>query len=176
MSAKEAKDLKTITLPDEAEQIEVPPRPELSEEEKQALMNYIKRIASIYDEYVDDPHNASEAYREGGANPFYSQTLNGLYLEFYYGHPSMLWTPWGQWYFGAAQSYETDLDGFMSRLKTETHIKEHYAENKGVIGPVYAILAIDDEELPEPVLPTDKRQYLKYEVAKEEWKRLYGAS
>lgn len=149
-----------------------PSRPELTDEEKMSLMRRIKRLAEVYDEHIDDPYNSSQAYRAGGANPFYSQTLNGLYLEFYYGSPSKVWTPWGYWHFAAAQSYQTDLEGFMSRLTVREHIAEQNLE-WGVYGPVYAILAIDGEELPEPVLPTDKRQYLDYDTANAEWKRFF---
>lgn len=149
-----------------------PPRTELSDDEKMSLMKHIKHLAEVFDEFVDDPYNSSQGYRVGGANPFYSQTLNGLYLEFYYGTPSKVWTPWGYWHFAAAQSYQTDLEGFMSRLTLRDHIEEQHHE-WGVYGPVYAILAIDGEELPEPVLPTDKRQYLDYDAANAEWKRFF---
>lgn len=63
----------------------------------------------------------------------------------------------------------------MSRLT----LREHAAGQQfewGYYGPVYAILAIDGEELPEPVLPTDKRQYLDYKIAKAEWERFFKAS
>lgn len=59
-----------------------PGRPELSDDDKESLMRHIKHLAEVYDENVDDKYNSSAAYRAGGANPFYDQTLNGLYLEF----------------------------------------------------------------------------------------------
>lgn len=151
----------------------VPPRPELSEEHKVTLMSLIKKLATVYDECTNDPYGTSEGHRKGGANPFYDQTLDGLYLQFSYDTPDKVWTPWGHWSFAAAQRYEIDLDRFMSRLTLEMHIegKQH---DWGYYGPVYAIRAIDGEEVPEGVLPTDKRQYLEYEVANAEWERLFG--
>lgn len=151
----------------------VPMRPELSDDEKRSLMHHIKQLAAIFDEYTNDPYNSSQGHRVGGVNPFYNQTINGLYLEFYYGTVSKVWTPWGHWHFAAAQSYETDLVGFMSRLTVREHIPEHNTQ-MGVIGPVYAVLAIDGDDLPEPVLPTDKRQYLEYEDARAQWEQFYG--
>lgn len=60
----------------------------------------------------------------------------------------------------------------MSRLTVREYA--HGQQFDGVYyGPVYAILAIDGEELPEPVLPTDKRQYLDYDTANAEWKRFF---
>jgi len=150
-----------------------PARLDLTDDDKTALVAQIKRLAAVYDEHVTDPHHSSRGHRADGVNPFYSQTLNGLYLEFYYGGPSKVWTPWGEWYFAAAQSYQTDLDGFMSRLTLREHIAQHNTA-QGTIGPVYAILAIDGVELPEPVLPTDRRQYLSYEDSKAEWARFFG--
>lgn len=150
-----------------------PARPDLTDDDKTALMTQIKRLAVVYDEHVTDKYNSSQAYRAGGANPYYNQTLSGLYLEFYYGGPSKVWTPWGEWHFAAAQSYQTDLNGFMSRLTLRDHIAQHNTE-QGTIGPIYAILAIDGVELPEPLLPTDRRQYLSYEDSKAEWERYFG--
>lgn len=149
-------------------------RPNLSDDDKRGLMSQIKRLAELYDEYTADPYDSSQAYRAGGANPFYSQTLNGLYLEFYYGRPSKVWTPWGAWHFAAAQARRTDIGGFMSRLTLREHIAEHNTP-QGTIGPVYAILAIDDVELPEPLLPASYQAYLNYEDAKAEWSRFFGA-
>lgn len=150
-----------------------PARPDLTDDDKVALMVHIKRLATIFDEHVADKGRLSRGYRVDGANPFYNQTLNGLYLEYYYGTPSKVWTPWGEWHFAVTQLYEIKLDDFMSQLSVREHIPEHNTV-QGTIGPVYAILAIDGVELPEPVLPTDKRQYLDRDVAKAEWERFFG--
>lgn len=153
----------------------VPPRPILSDEDKKALVRHIKRLAKVYDKHVKDPWDASHAYRVGGVNPFYHQTGNGLYLEFYYGGPSKVWTPWGEWTFAAAQPYETDLEGFMSRLTVREYIAERTTD-MGVFGPVYAILAINGKPLPEPERLTDRRQYLQYEDAKAQWEKFFGTN
>lgn len=150
-----------------------PARPELTEEQQVSLMRHAKRIAEIFDEHTNESgQQASMGHRAGGANPFYNQTLDGLYLEMYYGGVSKLWTPWGHWHFAAAQPYQVDLDAFLSRLTLETHMEEQNG-GMGTIGPVYAILGIEGVELPTPQLPADKCQYLEYEVAKREWERLF---
>lgn len=151
-----------------------PPRPPLSDTDKASLMRQIKRLASIYDEHTTE-HEASESYRVGGANPFYNQTANGLYLEFYYGSPSEVWTPWGKWHFAAAQSRYVDLEGFMARLTVREEVPEMH-KARGTYGPVYALLAIDGEKLPEPQLLTDRQQYFEYEAVLEEWPRLFEAN
>lgn len=148
-----------------------PARPELSDAEKMSLMRHVKHLAQVYDEYVNDPYDTSASYRAGGVNALNNQTLNGLYLEFYYGLPSKIWTPWGYWHFAAAQAGQTDLKGFMSRLTVREHVPEQI--EWGHYGPIYAVLAVDGEELPEPILPVDKRQFLDYDTAKAEWKRYF---
>lgn len=152
-----------------------PARHELSEDDKTTLMRSIKHLAEVYDACADDPNNVSEEYRAGGANSFYDQTRTGLYLEFYYGGPSKVWTPWGSWHFGAAQRYQFDLDKFMARLTVREHIAQHNT-NMGTIGPVYALLAIDGEALPEPSLLEDRRQHMSHAESKAEWARLFGAN
>lgn len=149
------------------------PYADMTDDAKMALMVQIKRLAVIYDEYVTDKHPSQE-YRDGGVNAVYNQTFNGLYLEFYYGHPSKVWTPWGTWHFAAAQSYQTDLEGFMARLTLREHIAEHNTE-MGTIGPVYAILAIDGVELPEPLALRSREERLSYEYSNAEWERFFGA-
>ena len=107
----------------------------------------------------------------GGPNPHCNQTNRGLYLELYYGQPTKLWTPWGEWHFADANEH-IDVNALMGRLTTSEHIAEVFKLDTGVIGPVYALLAIDGIELPEPELPTDGRQCLEYKDAKEAWERL----
>lgn len=142
-------------------------------QQKLALMRQIKHLARVYDECVTDKWNQSEAYRKGGVNPFHHQTESGLFLEFSYGYPSKVWTPWGYWYFAAAQPSEAELNAFMARLTVRLHspVKEL---TSGFYGPVYAILAIDGEALPEPVLLTDQRQYTDEDIADAEWQRLFA--
>ena len=150
-----------------------PARPELSEEHKRELMRTIKRIAEVHDEYSTGKWDASNDYRAGGINPIYNQTLDGLFLEFYYSGPSKLWTPWGYWHFSATQPGQFDLEGFMSRLTLAVHREAENTRN-GTVGPIYAILAVDGEALPKPMLPVDARQLLPRDVAHAEWNRYFS--
>lgn len=62
----------------------------------------------------------------------------------------------------------------MSRLTVRVHTPEQESD-LGVYGPVYAILAIDGQELPEPVLKTDRTQFLDYSTASAEWQQYFEA-
>lgn len=152
-----------------------PARQELSEDDKSSLMRSIKRLAEVFDECTNDPSRNSDRYRADGVNPFYNQVQTGLYLEFYYGTPSKVWTPWGYWHFGAAQPAETNIDMFMSRLTVREHAEVRHT-NQGVIGPVYALLAIDGVALPEPSLLDDQRQFMSFQDANAEWNQLFEAN
>lgn len=46
----------------------------------------------------------------------------------------------------------------------------------GAYGPVYAILAIDGEELPEPKLLSSRSQFYDYREASAQWQRFYSSS
>ncbi|MFZ1459105.1 MAG: hypothetical protein WAT17_04485 [Candidatus Saccharimonadales bacterium] len=151
----------------------------LNEADKVRLMHLIKRIAEIYDKCSTGQFDRSAGYRKGGVSPDSNQTIAGLYLEFYYGHPSKLWTPWGDWRFGGTQSSKFNLEEFMSRLTLEVHTEGHQ-EWIGYIGPVYAILAVDGEPAPTPSLKATQSEYTPYEDAmsernrlKAEWERLF---
>ncbi len=135
-------------------------------------MSQIKRLTALFDEHVLGENRSSVVYRASGPNPYHSRTLNGLHLEFYYGTPDRLWTPWGEWIFADVSPSSIDLDGFMSRLTLRVHQAE-VDSAIGVVGPIYAILAVDGVELPEPVLPGEREQRLDYEGTKAEWRRFY---
>jgi hypothetical protein len=154
----------------------IPPRPELSEAEKASHMRHIKHLVSLYDALVRDRHSARDGYRSDGPNPYFSQTASGLFLEFYYGNPCDLWTPWGKWTFASLNDSDTENATFMERLTVRVEVPET-TDNSGVHGPVYAILAIDGgETLPNPVRLTDRRQFTEYEPTKAEWSRLFAAN
>ena len=149
----------------------------MTDDEKMALMAQIKRLAAVYDECVTESHDLSRAHRAGGVNPYFNQTLGGLYLEVEYTRPTCVWTPWGYWHFAAAQG-GCQTASFLSRLTLREHIAERpvvqYNTVQGTFGPLYAILAIDGAELPEPSLPLVPQQLLDGKDAMVEWERLFG--
>jgi hypothetical protein len=121
------------------------------------LIRQCKQVAAIFDELL--PNTALEplAHRIGGVNPYYNRTTSGLYLEFYYGYPSKIWTPGGQWAMTGSTCTRGDLgetaEGlvapFMARLNTRLHEPQHQSR-WGCHGPVYAILEIDGEPVEPP--------------------------
>lgn len=99
--------------------------------------------------WIDDRRNQ-------GVNPYYNQTQTGLFLDFYYATPSSIWTPWGEYNFKGSAIYNSGAEeelvqGVMQRLTTALHRPKIY-NTMGEIGPTYAILAVEDTELPAPVL------------------------
>lgn len=181
-AAKYTKDwLKNVEKRAEKERIaNTPPRKEPEGPiEDDNLYSAVIRIADIFFEEVEkrDVDNLiSISRRDDGVNPFYSQTDSGLFLEYYYGHPSKIWTPWG--YLGFTGScitsgnapWEEILDSFLERLGAILFTPEQ-DESFGVVGPVYALHKVDDMKLPEPRL-REKQNYLEYEVVKEAWKNM----
>jgi hypothetical protein len=116
--------------------------------------------------------------RDEGVNPFYNQTETGLFLEFYYGHPSQIWTPWGHVKFTGSVScsgispWDKINDAFLERLGAKLFVPEKH-EKWGVYGPVFAIHKVDEMELPEPQL-RERQDFLEYEVAKEAYENMAG--
>ncbi len=144
--------------------------------EKQATLNAAKKIADLIFEYATPNHLDDDREkpwmddrRNESINPFYNQTKSGLFLEFYYGMPSSLWTPLGKYGFGGSGSgsWEKLLPEILKRLGATVHTPVRYS-NAGEHGPVYAIHEIDGEKIPEPITcPRD--EYLEYDIAKQEW-------
>lgn len=115
------------------------------------LIRQCLRIAEIYDEVI--PSSGADEYRFGGANPYHDRTDSGLCLEIYYGLPSKLWTPWGGWKFSGTTSCRFGdmaamLDGFLSRLTVRTQIEFRQGKG-GDYGPVYTVLAVEDDPVEE---------------------------
>lgn len=144
-----------------------------------ALMGQVLQIFKAFDEEFPKEASAGLAHREGGPNPYYNRTSSGLYLEFYYGTPSRLWTPWGQWHICGsvtrAQGVSNDEQnaGFLARLTIEVARPLKKTE-MGEFGPTYKVLALDGVPLPEPgeieefhLLPSDG-----FAEAKEHWEGL----
>lgn len=144
-----------------------------------ALMRQVLQIFKAFDEELPKGVRASLTHREGGPNPYYNRTSSGLYLEFYYGHPARLWTPWGEWHISGTVSNVSGMTeeernaGFMARLTAEAH-QPLTRTVMGEVGPIYKLLAVDGVLLPEPGkieefhrLPSDG-----FTKAKEHWKSL----
>lgn len=147
-----------------------------------------KRTADLYDfdlymaaRKVTDLvfEHARESLRKGeflkdrrseGANPFYNQTANGFFLEFYYGKPGSLWTPWGKWSFTGSSSGGVGIGSLLQDLEATLYEPER-TSNLGTFGPVYAIHKIDKIVLPDPV-ELDPSAYSSYEESKTAWEEL----
>lgn len=108
--------------------------------------------------------------RSESANPFYDQTVDGIFLEMYYGMPSKLWTPWGKYGFAGSGSGRWDalLPKILERLGATVYSEEEVTD-MGSFGPVYALHKVDDTPLPEPARRVHA-DYISYEESKEAWK------
>jgi hypothetical protein len=121
----------------------------------QRLIAQCKQIAAIFDETMPNTAIDANAHRVGGINPYYNRTTSGLYLEFYYGYPSKIWTPGGYWAMTGStvthggHTAEAVVAPFMARLTTRLHEPQQHSP-WGCYGPVYAILAVDGEPVDEP--------------------------
>lgn len=141
------------------------------------LIAQCREIAAIFDEELPDTALGAAAHRRGGVNPYYNRTTSGLYLEFYYGYPSKIWTPGGYWQMTgstitrAGVSQDELVARFMRRIETQLYAPETHYPRVGTFGPVYAILAIDGNPI-EP--PGDVIRFAKdgYEQMKTEWAAL----
>jgi hypothetical protein len=114
-------------------------------------------------------------WRSESVNPYYSQTSQGLMLELYYGTPSRLWTPWGQWGFaGSSAATGSGFEPLVAALCEElgaSVFKPEVVNSMGCFGPVYALSKFEGESLPAPAMrPRDER--LTYEDAKAQWESL----
>lgn len=140
-----------------------------------------RRVADIFDEEVDRAKkNGADLWveikgRKDGANPYYHQTENGLFLEYYYGHPDKVWTPWGYWQFAWSSGHSGNpwpkiMERMLKRLGATLYIPERN-ERYGTVGPVYAIHQVDKTKLPEPK-ERERQNFLEYEVAKNAWESM----
>lgn len=138
----------------------------------------VRKVADLVFEYASGDVNISrdhiwlEDRREGKVNPFYNQTESGLFLEFYYGQPSSVWTPWGKYGFGGSGSGDWGLviPRILERFGTTLYQPERNT-NQGTFGPVYAIHRVDDLRLPEPQW-REPQNYLAYEVVEQAWNNM----
>lgn len=140
------------------------------------LIAHCRRIAAIFDEELPDTALGAAGHRAGGVNPYYNRTASGLYIEFYYGYPSKIWTPGGYWamtggtHTPAGVSADELAPRFMRRLTTKPHLPVSHSRWV-TYGPVYAVLAVDGEPVDEPGAVT-RFTADGYEEAKSEWAAL----
>ena len=108
-----------------------------------------------------------------GSNPFYNQTEQGFFLEFSYGRPSRLWTPWGEvklehtlpcFYRSVKEGWNKVSLEFMDNLDTELYRKK----SLGYDGSVYKILKIKEISLPQSK-EQNQKNYKKYEEINSKW-------
>lgn len=85
-------------------------------------------------------------------NPFYGCTTDGLVLIEYYGGPSCVGTPFGQWACTGGGSHEADwLEQAKERLGL-VMIQEEIQNDQGCYGPIWGITKdLDGNDLPTPV-------------------------
>ncbi len=156
-------------------------KPQQATEKKRKLDDFelytlIRHIADLILSYANKGTENGRIWvedrRKEGSNPYYNQTADGLFLEFYYGHPSKLWTPWGEWEFTGSGSgnWEPFLPEILERLGAELHEPERHSK-MGVFGPVYALRKVDDTVLPDPIA-LDNKAYDSYEDVNKAWKKL----
>lgn len=108
-------------------------------------------------------------------NAYYGQTATGFIIEFYYGGPAYLLTPWGKIHF--LRGYGADMEAMWAELTPLLGVTLHragYNSTQGEHGPWYALHALDGNPLPDPV-ERCRGEYVPYEVSKEAWTKLKEA-
>ncbi len=147
-----------------------------SEEKICPLDNYelyvlVRKIADIIFEVKESSEDSfsREDRREQSSNPYYSQSADGVFLEFYYSSPSKLWTPWGQWNFmGGGTCWPQELlPEIFERLGAREYMPERHSQ-MGTFGPVYSLHKVDDTSLPIPV-DLENGAYSSYEDVTKAW-------
>lgn len=140
------------------------------------LIAHCRKIAAIFDEELPDTALGPAGHRAGGVNPYYNRTASGLYIEFYYGYPSKIWTPGGYWSMTGSTMTRPGVDPdelvrrFMRRLTTSLHSPVSHSR-WGTYGPVYAVLAVEGDPVDEPG-PVTRFSAEGYEEMKREWAAL----
>lgn len=177
--ADEAKAFRQKILDEMREQAEKDKRPAVEHPSTNfELYVATRRIGDIVHEVAREVSTKKDSLwiedrRNETANPYYNQTESGLFLDYSYGLPHSVWTPWGEWGFrGSASSvYETVrrlTEGVMERLDVTEH-RPQIDNEQGSFGPTYAVRKVEGIELPEPVI-RPRNAYLAYEDAKNAWK------
>jgi hypothetical protein len=125
-------------------------------------------------------YGAPDASVGDTVNAYFNRTASGLFVEFYYGTPLYVWTPWGKWRMrlrgvsGSRPAIDEAVQAFMSRVHTKLHAPQTDSE-LGSYGPIYAVMSVDGcEPVPAPVVgaayTTDG-----YEAMIAEWAELTAA-
>lgn len=143
--------METTTATDRKTYLETTPLYDLK------LYTSMRKVADIIHEYSskgkDDglKPRLCDSRETASANPFYGRTLNGLYLELYYGLPAELCTPWGRWSFcgGGSGHWHHVLPEILERFGATLHRPVEQVSG-GTIGPFYALHHVDGEALPGP--------------------------
>lgn len=163
------------------------------------LVKFVIRIANFLFELPnvrtsDQPYDSRKNWLEdrrdpkqsGGANYYYNRTKSGLFLGYYYGSPSEIWTPWGSWGFVGSLSGPWPIEAqqtLENKLGLKIAVPEFNAES-GTFGPAYEITRFGEIELPKAelihqgvecvMLPTTReRSHDEYVQVTSEWKALF---
>ena len=153
-------------------------------QENEKLFQQIQKIARVILNEMNRDEQGRSIYQRDlcvydgrkayGINPYYGQSESGLFLNYYYGVPNEIWTPWGKFHFAGCTSYRSGtpekilapiLEMFGSKLH-EPVVRTHMGE----YGPVYGLYRVDGEDLPEPVLRNGT--YLPYQESLDQWNEL----
>jgi hypothetical protein len=131
-----------------------------------------RKIADIaFELYSPDPKLDGwlDDRRDQGVNPYYNQTIDGLFIEQYYGIPGSIWTPWGKWgCWGSGTSRLDLMEDFLHRVGEAVEAIPVVNTRDGTLGPVFAVVRVGDIVLPKPEL-RDRGSLIKYEEAKRLW-------
>jgi hypothetical protein len=117
------------------------------------------------------PNVSMDDRRNEGPNPYYDRTSCGLRLEFYYGLPNKVHTPWG--YYGYGGGGYGEFAALTKELFKFVQVKMFQPgkqEAIGYIGPIYTVVSVDGIELPEPSMLSGWEAGF-YESAKSDWDR-----
>jgi hypothetical protein len=115
--------------------------------------------------------------RDDDVNPFYNQMEQGMIVEFYYGLPSKIYTPLGEYHItgssgGTREESERYLDLFFHNSNVEFELlSPERNTNQGTFGPWYTVRRVKGMKLPDPV-KRDRKSFVEYEDSKAAWEKL----
>lgn len=128
------------------------------EEDPKAWLGWPTDLAATRD-YGDSP------------NPYYNQTKSGLFIEFYYGSPQKLWTPWGEFHVWRCMSggSEKAFRDYLTEAFGAQVYKELYRSEAGEHGPYLSLHSLDGQPLPEPAMFPKGTLRTPYDELKKSW-------
>lgn len=133
------------------------------------------KIGDIFHEIAKKHNLWAQDLRHESVNPFYNRIEQGLFLEFYYGVPNKLWTPWGQYRFcGSAAGNPIDLDrltGDLFERVGRVPFLHRKTSSMGEFGPVDEIVSLDGLALPKARVSNQVHGFEVgfYEASKADW-------